>query len=362
MSFSQTLLAWYDQNKRILPWRNTKDPYTIWVSEIILQQTRVDQGMKYFFSFMDAFPDVQALAQAPLQQLLHVWQGLGYYSRARNMHLAARGIVFNNNNQMPVTYHEWLQLKGVGPYTAAAIASIVSGQVVAALDGNGYRVLGRIFAVQHGFESAAEKKAFFKLACSLIDHSRPGDFNQALMDFGSMICKPAAPRCDACPFNPGCLALKSDQVLQYPIRRKKSPPRVRHFNYYLILDPLDHTFWVQKRQGNDIWKDLYELPLVETPEASTAGNLFMSLKGAPQQAENDTFRLQGHPHVLTHKLTHQTILASIFIVEVSSSKKLYFSEPFVRVSYDDFEKMPKSRLMQRFFNNSKVIRLLNHKV
>ncbi len=359
MPFSQLLLSWYDQHKRDLPWRQTNDPYTIWVSEIILQQTRVDQGMKYFFRFMDAFPHVQALAQAPLQQLLQVWQGLGYYSRARNMHLGAREIVEYHQGNMPRTYQQWLQVKGVGPYTAAAIASIVSNQVVAALDGNGYRVMARIFAVEHGFESAAHKKSFFNLATSLIDPDRPGDFNQALMDFGSLICKPAAPRCEECPFNRECLALQNDAESNYPIRRKKTPPRTRYFNYFLFFDPHNQWFWVQKRHEDDIWKDLYELPLIETPAASASGGDLLDSQLAAHHTGSERFCFQGDPVRLTHKLTHQTIQASFFIVEVFSAKKLNFGKHLIRVSYDDFGKMPKSRLIQRFLNNPRIVQLLN---
>ncbi|MFO7978196.1 MAG: A/G-specific adenine glycosylase [Bacteroidales bacterium] len=362
MPFAQLLLTWYDQYKRALPWRETKDAYTIWVSEVILQQTRVEQGMKYFFRFMEAFPDVQALAQAPLQQLLHVWQGLGYYSRARNMHQAAREIAHQQQGRMPQTYQEWLKVKGVGPYTAAAIASIVTSQPVAALDGNAYRVISRIFAIEHGFESSAEKKAFFVLATGLMDQSRPGDFNQALMDFGSLICKPAAPRCEECPFNRECRALLHDAVMKYPVRKKKNPPRTRYFNYFLFIDSHHQIFWVQKRQNDDIWKDLYELPLVETPAEADSGQIMLSAQWAAAFSQPERFCFLGDPVRLTHKLTHQTIQASFFFVEIFSAKKLNFGKHLVEVTYKDFGQMPKSRLMQRFFDSPRVSKLLNNAV
>jgi A/G-specific adenine glycosylase len=265
MHFSQRLLWWYHQNGRPLPWRETKDPYAIWISEIILQQTRVDQGLGYYLRFMEAYPDVHSLARAPLDELLRLWQGLGYYSRARNLHQAALQLVEEHGGKLPQSFQGWLQVKGVGPYTAAAIASIAFNEAVPALDGNVFRVLARLFAIEHGFETAAEKAAFRSLAQDLMDAEHSGDFNQAMMDFGALVCKPAAPDCASCPFNRECLALARDKVTQFPVRKKKAAPRLRYFNYFLFFLKGEKTFPVQQRGSGDIWEKLYELPLIGNP-------------------------------------------------------------------------------------------------
>jgi len=212
MDFSKTLITWYNDNRRDLPWRQTKDPYKIWLSEIILQQTRVAQGLPYYEAFIKQFPRISDLATADEEAVLHLWQGLGYYSRARNLHLTAKMIHENNHGAFPNNYQELLKLKGVGPYTAAAIASFAFGETVALVDGNVYRVLARIFGNQTNIASSAAYKTFFELASQLIDTAQPAVFNQALMEFGALACTPKNPNCTCCPFAKDCVAYQTGKV------------------------------------------------------------------------------------------------------------------------------------------------------
>jgi len=351
MEFSSRLLQWYAQNGRALPWRQTRDPYIVWITEILLQQTRVDQGMAYFFRFTEAFPSVASLAAAPLDEVLRLWQGLGYYSRARNLHQAARDIMEQRNGKLPESYQEWLKVKGVGPYTAAAISSIAFNEPVAALDGNVYRVLARLFAIDEKIDAGRGKKVFDEVASELIDQKDPGAFNQAMMDFGATVCKPAAPLCSECLFNRECLAFLHQQVEKFPVKKPRKASRIRHFNYfYIFFENLDgrRLFFVNQRNDNDIWKSLYELPLIETsgelkPEA--VGNL-------PEWKEwfagSHDFVMTSSPLFFRHLLTHQNIHARFFQIKIRPEKAVAFTRFFQMVDHQKFEKMPKSRLTLSF--------------
>lgn len=258
MNFAQLILSWYTENKRELPWRDTGDPYIIWISEIILQQTRVAQGYDYFLRFVRRFPDIKALADADEDEVMKHWQGLGYYSRARNLHAAAKSM----NGVFPRTYPEVLALKGVGEYTAAAICSFAYGMPYAVVDGNVYRVLSRYFGMDIPIDSTGGKKLFAKLADELLDKKSPGLYNQAIMDFGALQCVPKSPDCLFCPLNGSCAALKMGVVDKLPVKQHKTKSVNRYFNYIYVRAG-GYTF-IRKRTENDIWKNLFEFPLIET--------------------------------------------------------------------------------------------------
>jgi A/G-specific adenine glycosylase len=262
--FSELLLEWFRQNKRALPWRNTKDPYKIWLSEVMLQQTRVSQGLPYYERFVRQYPTVKKLAAAPEKELLRLWQGLGYYSRARNLHRCAK-IISDGGGKFPETPEELKKLPGIGDYTAAAIASFAFNKPAAVVDGNVFRVLSRIFAIDLDIASPAGKKYFFELANTLIDPQNPGEFNQALMEFGAMHCTPRNPKCDDCVFSRRCKAFQAENVSFYPVKTKVKARKVRHFNYFVFRK--GKQIWMQQRMGNDVWKGLHEFYLVETNRA-----------------------------------------------------------------------------------------------
>ena len=261
-SVADILLDWYAREGRDLPWRRTRDPYRIWLSEVILQQTRVAQGMEYYFRFTERFPDAASLAAAPEDEVLKLWQGLGYYSRARNLHAAARQVVERFGGRFPVALDEVRSLRGVGDYTAAAFCSAAYDAPCAVVDGNVYRVLARLFDLDAPIDSTAGKRAFAELAQSQLDTARPGRYNQAIMDFGALQCTPSSPRCETCPLSGRCLALAAGTIATRPVKQGKTKVRDRWFNY-LHLSSGDHTL-LRRREGRDIWQGLYEFPLIET--------------------------------------------------------------------------------------------------
>lgn len=300
--FTQTLLEWFDRNGRELPWRETKNPYLIWISEIILQQTRVAQGMDYFQRFVNRFPDLDSLAAAHEDEVMKYWQGLGYYSRARNLHAAARSM----NGTFPKTYEGVRALKGVGDYTAAAICSFAYDMPHAVVDGNVYRVLSRYFGIDVPIDAPAGKRLFAQMAAELLSPSRPADYNQAIMDFGAMQCTPQSPDCAACPLMESCLACREERVQQLPVKQHKTKSSNRFFNYIYVRTGA-YTY-INKRTGNDIWKNLYELPLIES-EAELTPAEFMALpqlKAWIADGEEVTLNLlrSGVKHVLSHRVIY----------------------------------------------------------
>lgn len=254
---AQALIHWYSGAKRDLPWRRTKDPYTVWVSEIILQQTRVDQGLPYFERFIDAFPDIRQLASAPENDVLAIWQGLGYYSRARNMHAAAKFVVDELGGNFPENYADILKLKGVGPYTAAAIASICFDEPEPVVDGNVFRVASRLFGIESDISLGKSRADFVNTLKEVIDHGNPGDFNQAIMEYGATVCKPA-PNCEICVFQKECYARANDKINALPVKSKKLKVKERAITY-LVVTNADQLL-MKKRDGKDIWKGLYDFP------------------------------------------------------------------------------------------------------
>ncbi len=349
MNFSDRLLVWYDANKRALPWRDSDNPYKVWISEVILQQTRVEQGIAYYFRFLDAFPDVISLASASEDEVLRLWQGLGYYSRARNLHQTAREILEKHGKNFPESSEEWMRLKGVGPYTAAAVTSIVFKEAIPALDGNVYRVLARAFALPYNMDTSKGKKQFYQLATQLIDPKRPGDFNQAMMDLGAMICKPSGPLCLKCPLNTLCLAKQQNAAKNYPVRNPKKAVRERFFNYFKITtkDPQGKIFlFIKKRQENDIWKNMYDFPLLETTEDTPPETLFKHPWWLHLFPDEKSFLMEGQVRQRVHKLTHQTIHAKLFQIFVHPENTVLLNKIFIAVDFDQFEQMAKPRLIE----------------
>ena len=320
MDFTNSLTQWYLQNKRDLPWRKTVNPYKIWLSEIMLQQTRVAQGTPYFLSFTTAFPTVFDLAAANEEQVLKLWQGLGYYSRARNLHKTAQYVANELSGIFPDNYNDLLKLKGVGEYTAAAIASFSYNEAVPVVDGNVFRVLSRYFDVETDIASAYAKKEFAALAFELMPKHNPGVFNQAIMEFGALQCVPKSPNCGICIFNTSCAALQKKKVDQLPVKSKKLKVRNRFFNYLVVSDDNENTI-IQKRIAKGIWHNLYEFPLIETERVEDfdcISNLIQSdfFKG------NEIVGIsESNPETIIHKLSHQHLHIKFWKVKVNGTIK-----------------------------------------
>lgn len=322
MSFSNKLIAWYLEHKRDMPWRNTKDPYKIWLSEIILQQTRVAQGLPYYLAFTKSFPTVQDLANATEEEVLKLWQGLGYYSRGRNLHASAQIIVNEYDGVFPDTYEEIKKLKGVGDYTASAIASISFNEPTAVVDGNVYRVLSRVYGIDTPINSTPGIKEFKALAQELIDVKRPADFNQAIMEFGAIQCKPQNPYCLHCIYNDKCVALQKNKVSELPVKLKKTKVRNRYLNYLVFRDKDGQTL-LQQRTGKGIWQGLYEFPVIELDTALTDGEesrfreSVTTSKHAQEMNITEVVRFNEKP--IVHKLSHQHLHTTFWVVDVTAT-------------------------------------------
>lgn len=307
-TFASELVRWWEVNKRDLPWKNTKDPYKIWISEIILQQTRVEQGKPYYDAFVNNFPDILSLAGAEEDEVLKLWEGLGYYSRARNLHYTAKYIVSDLDGIFPTTHDDLLKLKGVGPYTAAAIASFAFDLPHAVVDGNVIRLVSRILGITQVVDNPIIHKEISDFVSASIKYTSPSYFNQALMDFGSMICKPTNPLCNACVFQSFCKAFNKDLVNQIPSKTRKAPRKNRYFHFFdFRIDHGDMTIIVQ-RSDSDIWKKLYEIPMIETNDASPLTEEDLR-KGALEVLGTNDIQLEVKATKLniTQILTHQKI-------------------------------------------------------
>lgn len=320
MNFANSLTEWYLENMRDLPWRNTQNPYTIWLSEIMLQQTRVAQGMPYFLSFTTVFPTVFDLANANEEQVLKLWQGLGYYSRARNLHKTAQYVASELSGVFPDNYTDLLKLKGIGEYTAAAIASFSYNEAVPVVDGNVFRVLSRYFDIETDIAAASAKKEFAALAFELMPKDNPALFNQAIMEFGALQCVPKSPNCSICVFNESCAALQKMKVDQLPVKSKKLKVRNRFFNYVIVSDEKENTI-IQKRTAKGIWHNLYEFPLIETEKEENFDCISVRI-------QNDFFKentilsvLECNEKSLIHKLSHQHLHIKFWKVKVKGTIK-----------------------------------------
>ena len=314
MDFTAAVVAWYKEHGRELPWRGTRDPYLIWISEIILQQTRVAQGLAYFRRFVERFPDVRALAAAEEDEVMRCWQGLGYYSRARNLHAAAREIVERHGGEFPQDYAEVLALKGVGEYTAAAICSFAWGMPRAVVDGNVYRVLARFFGIATPIDTGRGKREFAELAQELLDKREPDVYNQAMMDFGAVQCTPQAPACLVCPLRDGCRALAEGRVAELPAKQGRTEVKPRYFNYLDVHCGGVHL--LRRREGKDIWRNLYEFPLVETAEAVDWLVLEQGEAYRRLVAGAGTVAVRRMTEMPRHVLSHRVIYARVYDLEV----------------------------------------------
>lgn len=347
-NFSSKLIEWYKENGRDLPWRQTRDPYKIWISEVILQQTRVAQGYEYYLNFIHRFPDFQTLAAADEDEVMRYWQGLGYYSRARNLHEAARSL--SRLGYFPETYQEVRALKGVGDYTAAAICSFAYNQPHAVVDGNVYRVLSRYYAIEEPIDSSEGKKMFAALAQEIMSKDFPAIYNQAIMDLGALVCTPASPRCEDCPLADTCLACHRKQCSAFPVKKKKVKVTDRFFHYIYIYNSTS-TF-ICKRQQADIWRNLYDLPLVETKEPMTEVEFLHSKELSAFRKNTGLDSLSVEMELLEkglkHVLSHQRIHASFYGIRVPEVFESLSG--FQRVDIAELYNFPVSRLINQFFS------------
>ena len=315
--FAHLLLDWYSGTNRNLPWKGIKDPYLIWLSEIILQQTRVEQGLPYYLKFKEAFPNVVALANADEDSILKLWEGLGYYSRARNLHAAAQYIAFELGGVFPDNYQGILALKGVGPYTAAAIASFAFKLPHAVVDGNVYRVLARLFGIKTPIDSTAGKKYFHNLAQELLDKTAPDVYNQAIMDFGATHCTPALPNCNNCVFQENCVAALDKKVSLFPVKEKRIKKVNRYFHYFVLEK--EKEVIIQKRTGKDIWRNLYEFPLVETKSLDAKWEDFYEIPLWKTVFENVEYEIINKSVPYKQTLTHQKIAAVFWEINLRAT-------------------------------------------
>ena len=341
---SEILRAWFEKNERDLPWRHTKDPYLIWVSEIILQQTRVAQGLDYYNRFIGRFPTIQSLAEAEQVEVLKYWQGLGYYSRARNLHEAAMDIQRRLNGLFPTHYDEVIKLKGIGEYTAAAIVSFAWNQPYPVIDGNVYRVLGRLFAVPTPIDTGKGKKEYVQLAVMLMPPDCAGIHNQAIMEFGALQCVPQNPDCESCPFVNRCMGYASGNPQQFPVKQNKTKIRDRYLNYFFITCGTDT--YIHRRSGKDIWEGLYEFPLIETKIPTD----FTAIQKDPTFRQ--LFHNTGQPVIsipandVKHILTHQVIHAAFYKVKIQKENAVL--KRYLKIALSALDEYPFSKLITAF--------------
>ena len=341
LEVSRILINWYESHKRELPWRETCDPYLIWVSEIILQQTRVAQGLDYFLRFTARFPDVRTLAEAEEGEVLKYWQGLGYYSRARNLHAAAKHVVAHFGGCFPRAYADVLALKGIGAYTAAAIVSFAWNEPYPVVDGNVYRVLARLFGIDTPIDSAAGKKLFAELATHLLDPQRAGLHNQAIMELGALQCVPRNPDCAACPLADRCVAYAMGRVEALPVKQHKIKTRDRYFHYlYLIYNG---ETWLHRRPAGDIWEGLYEFPLIETDRPMDLDGLAQTASYRRWLGNSGTLRLFHTLPDVKHVLSHQVLHASFYGIALECAPEGL--DNFLRIPLADFDRYAIPRLI-----------------
>ncbi len=330
------VINWYKTNLRDLPWRKNKDPYSIWLSEIILQQTQVIQGLPYYERFIKNFPTVKDLALAKEEDILKLWQGLGYYSRARNLHFAAKQIVTNYSSIFPNNYKELIKLKGIGDYTASAIASIAYGEVVPAIDGNALRVISRVFNIDLPVDKKDGKKAIKDLMIKIIDTKNPGDFNQAIMELGAMVCKPKNPNCNNCPLQEKCLSFEKENFLERPVKSRKTKVANIYIDY-LILSSKEGIV-MQQRDNKGIWKSLYEFPNITSNNKFEDFEHLRFLRTKFSLKDNEIQFVKE----LKHKLTHRNLYIRFFKCELQQSKGIKF------MSADEVQKKAVPKPIENF--------------
>jgi A/G-specific adenine glycosylase len=354
MNFAKILIAWYKKNKRDLPWRKTQDPYKIWLSEIILQQTRIDQGMVYYLKFVSRFPDVHKLANASEQDILILWQGLGYYSRARNIHKTAMTISNDRKGLFPDNYDELLKLAGIGEYTAAAISSIAFNESRPVVDGNVLRFLSRLNGIETPVDSNSGKTEITNLATNLIDRKQPGEFNQAIMEFGALYCKPRNPDCNECIFRTDCKAYLKNKVGLIPVKSKRLLQRDRYFHFLFIIWA-NKKIYLRKRSGPDIWRNLYDFPLIEKTQAISQEKIVEEISNylAVDFMNNPKFTISKD---YKHILTHQVITAKFYTIWITDLRKFQkinslHGNYWDVVDIKNIHQYPVPRLIEKFLKN-----------
>lgn len=339
--FAVSLINWYKKNHRELPWRSTTDPYRIWVSEIILQQTRVNQGLPYFTKFIQRFKDLKSLANANEEEILKYWQGLGYYSRARNMHATAKFIYFNLGGSFPNNYTDLIKLKGIGDYTASAIASFSFNEKKAVVDGNVYRVLSRFFGVKEDINSKEGKEIIKDIAHQSIPDNEHSIYNQAIMEFGAMVCTPKSPKCHSCDLSEVCFAKKNNLTTSLPLKIRKQKVKTRFFNF--IIFHCKNEVLLTKRTQKDIWKHLYQFPLFETKEEIDDPLSRFDLKG----------ELKGR-HLKKHVLSHQLIMGTFWWINVNT---LPTNNNYIKVDVDDLDIFPVPKIIENYIKENLAFHL-----
>ncbi len=355
-SISNLLVEWYEKNKRDLPWRGASDPYLVWISEVILQQTRVATGIEYYERFVTRFPTAVSLAEAREEDVLSLWKGLGYYSRARNLHSAAQTIVNEHGGKFPTEYANVRKLKGIGEYTAAAICSLAYKQPFAAVDGNVIRVLSRLFGIETAIQSASAKNDFNEIAYKILNTDAPDVHNQAIMEFGALLCVPKSPKCEICPLRLQCYAYENQCVDKLPNRAKAVQQRTRNFNYFFTK--FDDSFLFSLRKEKDIWQNLYEFPMIETPEMREPDEFLQSdlwrnfVSDRFNCLEINKIKITKISKVYVHKLTHQRIFARFYEIHLFSEFCTNFATDFRVVSFDEWKQLPVPKLIENYLKEA----------
>lgn len=353
--FGKDLIAWYRQNKRQLPWRETTDPYKIWLSEIILQQTRVQQGTSYYFQFIEEFPDVHSLARASQDKVYKMWQGLGYYNRAANLMAASKTISLELDGKFPESPEELMKIKGIGSYTAAAISSLAFDIAVPVVDGNVFRLLSRIFGIETPINTSSAKKEFEKRAKSLMLEHSPGEFNQAMMEFGALYCTSNKPDCANCIFIKKCFAGKSKLTEKFPVKNPKAAVKKKYLYYFLFEIETEKTskIWIRKRSGTDIWKNLYDFPVAEYEEPVDPEIALIDFMKDSKKAK---FVLKNISVQYKHQLTHRQIHATFLRLTVNKKIDFPNKNSLFLIKLDDIVTYPVSRLVDRYLKEQKIIK------
>ena len=343
-----TLINWYAENHRDLPWRHNPTPYQVWLSEVILQQTRVSQGCGYYLRFIEKWPTITDLATASEEEVLKMWQGLGYYSRARNLHKCAKQVIEQFGGEFPSDFEQLKQLQGIGDYTAAAIASIAFQLPHAVVDGNVYRVLARLYNIDTPININDGQKLFAQLADELLNRERPSLHNQALMEFGALHCTPKNPNCLLCPLQAQCLAFAHQTVMQRPVKSPKIKVTTRYFNYLVIR--INGNIYLHKRSDKDIWKNLYDFPCIESPRPMTIAEVVASEEFS-QLIENKPFTITKTSTVFTHKLTHRTIIAQFIEIKLEKELLQIQTNDLFLTRETELGSFPIPRLIDLYLNN-----------
>lgn len=353
MNFSEKLLIWYNENKRPLAWRKTKDAYKIWLSEIIMQQTQIAQGTAYYHKFVKNYPTIHDLAKASEAQVLYHWQGLGYYTRARNLQATAKYISEKLNGKFPDTYVELRKLKGVGDYTASAIASFAFGKIHPAIDGNVQRVLTRIFGLHEAINTGASKKEISAVAEKIIDRNNPGIFNQAMMDFGSIHCKAKKPLCSLCPFKDECYAFRESKIDELPVKKKALEKQDRFMYYFipLISEKSKNYTLINLRNKKGIWQNLYDFPLIEDKKAIPDKEIKESIK-KQLDLSNKEAEIKEFPKEYKHILSHRTLYVKFYTIKPEKDNPM--PNIYKKVFINELQNYPFPQLIRRFFNENDV--------